>query len=85
LAHTFSPDRPVTLETLRFLGVLYWSISPQNWEPEIDRIAAERVYKNRDVINVTKEGLGDLYEAKLKTFFEEWVFLAYIFFEFARC
>ncbi|KAF8335359.1 Acireductone dioxygenase ARD family [Cantharellus anzutake] len=71
LAHAYSPDRPVTLETLRISGVLYWSVSPQNWEPEIDRIAAENGYKNRDVINVTKEGLGDLYEAKLKIFFEE--------------
>jgi cupin superfamily acireductone dioxygenase involved in methionine salvage len=40
------------------------------WEPAIDQIASERGYKNRDIINVTKEGLGDSYEAKLKMFFE---------------
>jgi len=42
-----------------------------DWENQIDLIAAERNYKNRDTINVTKEGLGDLYDAKLKTFFQE--------------
>lgn len=41
-----------------------------SWESSIDEIARERGYKNRDVITVTKEGLGDLYETKLKTFFE---------------
>jgi cupin superfamily acireductone dioxygenase involved in methionine salvage len=41
-----------------------------SWENSIDEIARERGYKNRDVITVTKEGLGDLYETKLKTFFE---------------
>jgi hypothetical protein len=40
------------------------------WKDSIDKIAIERGYKNRDVINVTKEGLGDSYEAKLKMFFE---------------
>lgn len=34
-------------------------------------MAAERSYKNRDVINVSEEGLGDQYEAKLKIFFTE--------------
>lgn len=31
--------------------------------------AKDRVYRNRDEINVSKEGLGDLYETKLKGFF----------------
>ena len=38
---------------------------------QIDEIALKRNYKNRDVIKVTKEGLGDLYETKIKGFFEE--------------
>lgn len=66
------------------LGVLYWHIpvpdpndsNATNANIErIDAIARERDYKNRDIINVTKEGLGDQYEAKLKTFFAECVFL----------
>lgn len=31
-----------------------------------DQIARERDYKNRDVINVSKAGLGDIYEEKIK-------------------
>jgi 1,2-dihydroxy-3-keto-5-methylthiopentene dioxygenase len=63
---------------LRKLGVLHWTIpldSPGGWESEINKIAERRGYKNRDIINVTKEGLGDLYESKLKSFFEEYVAL----------
>ncbi len=63
---------------LRKLGVLHWTIpvdqnSPGGWETEIDKIAEQQGYKNRDTMNVTKEGLGDQYETKLKTFFEEYV------------
>ena len=67
-------QRPVSEETLKAAGVLHWRIPHDReggWEPAIDALAVERGYKNRDIINVTKEGLGDLYEAKLKTFFEE--------------
>jgi len=63
---------------LRGLGVLYWTIpldNPGGWEIEIDRIAEQHSYKNRDIINISKEGLGDLYESKLKSFFEECVAL----------
>ncbi|KAI0050111.1 Acireductone dioxygenase [Auriscalpium vulgare] len=72
LAH--DSGKPVSEEHLRELGVLFWTIpvdSPDGWEPAINAVAKERSYKNRDTINVTKEGLGDLYESKLKTFFEE--------------
>ena len=31
--------------------------------------ARERGYKNRDEINVSKAGLGDIYEEKIKGFF----------------
>lgn len=56
------------------LGVLYWHIPlDANHETRIDELAAERGYKNRDTIRVTKEGLGEQYEAKLKMFFEEYV------------
>ncbi|KAI0067516.1 1,2-dihydroxy-3-keto-5-methylthiopentene dioxygenase [Artomyces pyxidatus] len=67
-------QRPVSEETLKGLGILHWRIpidTPGGWEPVIDDVARERGYKNRDTINVSKEGLGDLYEAKLKIFFEE--------------
>lgn len=58
---------------LRFKWTLPRSIpvdSDGKWEQAVDGVATKRGYKNRDVINVTKEGLGDSYEAKLKMFFE---------------
>ncbi|TDL25717.1 1,2-dihydroxy-3-keto-5-methylthiopentene dioxygenase [Rickenella mellea] len=63
--------RAVSSDTLTKLGVLQWSIPVENYEPHIDEIARKRGYKNRDTINVTKEGLGEAYESKIKTFFEE--------------
>ncbi|KAN0079810.1 Acireductone dioxygenase ARD family [Tylopilus felleus] len=67
--------KPVDDAVLASIGVLHWHIplpEPATGEyPKIDAVARERDYKNRDVITITKEGLGDLYEAKIKSFFEE--------------
>jgi 1,2-dihydroxy-3-keto-5-methylthiopentene dioxygenase len=66
----------VSFETLQAIGVLHWAIPIDDkgkWEGEINAVAKERGYKNRDIINVSKEGLGDAYESKIKTFFEEYV------------
>jgi 1,2-dihydroxy-3-keto-5-methylthiopentene dioxygenase len=64
--------KPVPPATLESIGVLSLSIPVEGeWEAQIDAVAKERGYKNRDTINVTKEGLGDIYESKIKTFFEE--------------
>ena len=65
--------RDVSEETLQSLGVFHWSIPIENQEKEINEVAKEREYRNRDIINVTKEGLGDLFESKLKMFYEECV------------
>jgi 1,2-dihydroxy-3-keto-5-methylthiopentene dioxygenase len=68
---------PVDLVDLRKLGLLHWAIpldSPGGWESEIDKIAEQQSYKNRDIIDVTKEGLGDQYESKIKIFFQEFVY-----------
>ncbi|KAH7882081.1 1,2-dihydroxy-3-keto-5-methylthiopentene dioxygenase [Phlebopus sp. FC_14] len=65
--------KPVGDEVLKSIGVLHWHIpvSPTGEHEEIDAVAKERGYRNRDVIAITKEGLGDLYESKLKSFYEE--------------
>ncbi|KDQ59089.1 hypothetical protein JAAARDRAFT_33819 [Jaapia argillacea MUCL 33604] len=63
--------KPVSLSTLEEIGVSYWYVPVEGHESKIEQIAKEREYKNRDVINVTKEGLGELYESKIKMFFEE--------------
>lgn len=60
LAHDYIPSRPVSLATLEAIGVKYWSIPVEGYEEKIDEIAAENGYKNRDTINVSKEGLGDV-------------------------
>lgn len=56
----------VELSVLEGLGLLP---RPAIKMEQVELIAAERSYKNRDVISVSKEGLGDLYEEKLKGFF----------------
>jgi len=71
LPHDYIPSRPVSIETLASIGVKYWTIPVQGYEPKIDAVAAEHGYKNRDTINVSKEGMGPIYEEKIKTFFEE--------------
>ncbi|KAF8264237.1 1,2-dihydroxy-3-keto-5-methylthiopentene dioxygenase [Lactarius quietus] len=69
--------KPIDPAHLHKLGVRHWTIplpvsaTGEYDKVEIDRIAEEQGYKNRDVCNVTKEGLGDLYESKLKMFFDE--------------
>ena len=77
---------PVSPSTLTALGVLYWHVplNPTNPDDDekINEIARERGYKNRDTIHVTKEGLGELYEEKLKMFFAEYVVLFCVLFEF---
>ncbi|KAK8844574.1 1,2-dihydroxy-3-keto-5-methylthiopentene dioxygenase [Kwoniella newhampshirensis] len=64
----------ISESTLKHLGVTYKEIpiDPQgSWEKEIDVFAKERGYKNRDQITVTPAGLGDAYETKIKSFFDE--------------
>lgn len=56
----------VELSVLEALGLLP---RPAIEMEEVERIAKERSYRNRDVISVSKEGLGELYEEKLKGFF----------------
>jgi 1,2-dihydroxy-3-keto-5-methylthiopentene dioxygenase len=68
--------RTTDSDHLRELGVLYWTIpldTPGGWELAIDTLCKERGYRNRDTVNITKEGLGDAYESKLKSFYEECV------------
>ncbi|PPR02559.1 hypothetical protein CVT26_012027 [Gymnopilus dilepis] len=71
LPHDYVPSRPVSKETLDRLNVKYWTIPVEGYETRVDEIAKERGYKNRDMINVSKEGLGEIYEDKIKTFFQE--------------
>ncbi|KAJ2932568.1 hypothetical protein H1R20_g4570, partial [Candolleomyces eurysporus] len=71
LPHDCVPSRPVSAEKLTQINIKFWQIPVEGYEPKVDAVAKERGYKNRDLINVTKEGLGDIYEEKIKSFFEE--------------
>ncbi|KAF8301439.1 Acireductone dioxygenase [Clavulina sp. PMI_390] len=71
LAHAYQPNQPVSVDELRRLGILYWYIPTSGWEPQIDLIARQRGYKNRDRLNAAKESLGASYETMLRMFFNE--------------
>ena len=66
--------RPATDDILNAIGVLHWRIpvdADGKWQQQIDSIASERHYRNRDIVSVTKEGLGAEFETKLKAFYHE--------------
>ncbi|KAK4147029.1 Acireductone dioxygenase ARD family [Dichotomopilus funicola] len=63
-----SASSPLSESDLSSLGVLYFHISSI---AGVDALAAERGYKNRDEITVSPERMGDIYEAKVKSFFDE--------------
>ena len=70
LPHDYIPSRPVSSETLKALGVSFWTIPIEGYESNINEIADERGYRNRDIINVTKEGLGEVRKNELVSSFD---------------
>ncbi|KAF6320798.1 acireductone dioxygenase 1 [Rhinolophus ferrumequinum] len=70
--HHAQPGRPVGLEQLRRLGVLYWKLDADKYEndPELEKIRKERNYSWMDIITICKDKLPN-YEEKIKMFYEE--------------
>lgn len=60
--------KTVGVDELSKIGVLYYRISDLDG---VNRLASERGYKNRDEITVSPVKMGDVYEAKVKIFFDE--------------
>lgn len=60
--------REVTGPELSSLGVLY-RFCPQ--VSDVDALASERGYKNRDEVTVSPQTMGSVYEEKVKMFFAE--------------
>jgi 1,2-dihydroxy-3-keto-5-methylthiopentene dioxygenase len=60
LPHDYIPSQPVAPETLAALNVRSWTIPVEGYESKVDEIAKARGYKNRDTINVSKEGMGEV-------------------------
>ncbi|KAI8052881.1 1,2-dihydroxy-3-keto-5-methylthiopentene dioxygenase 3 [Syncephalis plumigaleata] len=69
-AHEYTPSRPVTVEQLEQVGVLYWHLNDSDRMEQLETICKEREYKNRDEITISPERLPD-YPTKIKTFFTE--------------
>lgn len=61
---------PVSTDNLKTIGVLAYHFDEIS---DVDNLAKERNYVNRDVITITPEGLGgqEIYEQKLKIFYSE--------------
>jgi 1,2-dihydroxy-3-keto-5-methylthiopentene dioxygenase len=56
---------PAYLSQLGILHYHYPNVS------DVDAIASQRQYKNRDEITISPTTMGDVYEEKVKTFFHE--------------
>ena len=61
---------PVSLEELDKIGVIYRYCASQD---DVEQLAEEREYKNRDVVDIRPETFGgvEAYMNKLKVFYEE--------------
>eukprot|EP00069_Balaena_mysticetus_P015528 bmy_22547T0 len=72
LVHHVEPVRPVGLEQLRGLGVLYWKLDANKYEndPELEKIRKERNYSWMDVITIGRDKLPN-YEEKIKMIYKE--------------
>jgi 1,2-dihydroxy-3-keto-5-methylthiopentene dioxygenase len=68
--HKQEPNKPVTLEQLAQIGVLYWHLSGSDEDPKLAEIRAERGYSYTDVVDLHKDRLPG-YEEKIKSFYEE--------------
>lgn len=53
-------SQEVSSETLKKLGLKHWNIPVAGHEVKINEVAREREYKNRDVITVSKEAMGEV-------------------------
>lgn len=58
----------MTTDALAKVGVLYLHAPSLS---DVDALAAERGYKNRDEIKVSPQTMGDVYEDKVRSFFHE--------------
>ncbi|KAI0013944.1 Acireductone dioxygenase [Xylariaceae sp. FL0662B] len=60
--------KDLAADELEKLGVLYYKFSDV---ADVNSLAHDRGYKNRDEITVSPEKMGDVYEDKVKSFFHE--------------
>jgi len=70
LPHKKEPFEPISEAHLNQLGILYFLIAGPDYLKKLDALAAERNYKNRDQLTISRDTLPN-YEEKLKIFYEE--------------
>lgn len=72
LPHRAEPSRPVDLQQLSQLGVLYWKLDADKYEndPELEKIRKDRNYSWMDIITICRDKLPN-FEEKIKMFYEE--------------
>ncbi|NWV59756.1 MTND dioxygenase, partial [Malurus elegans] len=70
--HRLRPNRAVSLEQLRRLGVVYRRLDADNYEtdPCLKEIRRAENYSWMDIVTIHKDKLPN-YEEKIKTFYEE--------------
>lgn len=74
LPHIASGVPAVDDATLKAIGVLHWSIpvdASGQWEQEINKVASEREYKNRDVVESSRALMGEEFEQKMAVVWKE--------------
>lgn len=64
LPHIDASSTAVTADILKSINVQHWSIPVDNADL-LDDVARERGYASRDIVDVTKEGLGDVSSAPI--------------------
>ena len=75
LPHDCVPSRPVSAEVLEAHDIKFWHIPFDEYESKVNAIAEERGYTNRELTDVSKEGLGEV-----KLIFEKRCYIWLIFF-----
>ena len=75
LPHDCVPSHPVSTEVLEAHDIKFWHIPLDEYESKVNAIAEERGYTNRELTDVSKEGLGEV-----KLIFEKRCYIWLIFF-----
>ena len=73
MPHQQSPNKPISLDQLAQIGVLYWTLDlsiPLETNEILNDIRKDRGYTYTDTITISPEKLEN-YEGKLKIFFME--------------
>jgi 1,2-dihydroxy-3-keto-5-methylthiopentene dioxygenase len=60
--------RDVSVAELKNIGVLAYHFDDI---ADVDKLSEERNYVNRDIIKISPEAMGDIYQDKIKTFYSE--------------